>query len=56
MNAPFRIASPEGDQELEKKFVEEAAAKDMIQLKGHRSVLSLFVCSVLLLVRLLARI
>lgn len=38
MNAPFRIASPEGDQELEKKFVEEAAAKDMIQLKGHRSV------------------
>ena len=50
MNAPFRIASPEGDQELEKKFIEEAAAKDMIQLKGHRSVCSLFVCSVLLLV------
>ena len=38
MNAPFRIASPEGDQELEKKFVDEAAAKDMIQLKGHRLV------------------
>jgi len=44
MNAPFRIASPEGDQELEKKFIEEAAAKDMIQLKGHRSVHLLFVC------------
>ena len=38
MNAPFRIASLEGDQELEKQFIEEAAAKDMIQLKGHRSV------------------
>ena len=38
MNAPFRIASPEGDQELEKNFVDEAAAKDMIQLKGHRLV------------------
>lgn len=38
MNAPFRIASPGGDQELEKKFIEEAAAKGMIQLKGHRSV------------------
>lgn len=55
MNAPFRIASPEGDQELEKKFIEEAAAKDMIQLKGHRSVhlqkqmfvVYLFVCCVL---------
>lgn len=44
MNAPFRIASPEGDQELEKKFIEEAAAKDMIQLKGHRSVHLLLVC------------
>jgi len=50
MNAPFRIASPEGDQELEKKFIEEAAAKDMIQLKGHRSAHLLFVCSILLLV------
>lgn len=38
MNAPLRISSPGGDQELEKKFVEEAAAQDMIQLKGHRSV------------------
>lgn len=38
MNAPLRIASPSGDQELEKTFIEEAAAKNMIQLKGHRSV------------------
>lgn len=38
MNAPFRIASLDGDQELEKQFIEEAAAKDMIQLKGHRLV------------------
>lgn len=36
MNAPLRISSPTGDQELEKAFVEEAAAKNMIQLKGHR--------------------
>ena len=36
MNAPLRISSPSGDQELEKAFVEEAAAKNMIQLKGHR--------------------
>ena len=36
MNAPLRISSPNGDQELEKTFVEEAAAKNMIQLKGHR--------------------
>ena len=39
MNAPFRIAGPGGDQELEKKFIEEAAAKGMIQLKGHRLVI-----------------
>ena len=38
MNAPLRISSPGGDQELEKRFVEEAAAQNMIQLKGHRSV------------------
>lgn len=36
MNAPLRISSPDGDQELEKTFIEEAAAKNMIQLKGHR--------------------
>ncbi|XP_072020531.1 phosphoserine aminotransferase-like [Amphiura filiformis] len=38
MNIPFRIGSPEGVEELEKKFLAEAAALDMISLKGHRSV------------------
>jgi len=38
MNAPLRISNPDGDQELEKAFIEEATAKNMIQLKGHRSV------------------
>lgn len=34
MNVTFRMASPE----LEKKFVKEAAAKNLQTLKGHRSV------------------
>ena len=34
MNAPLRIQG--GNQELEKKFVEEAQASGMVQLKGHR--------------------
>ncbi|HTN76120.1 MAG TPA: 3-phosphoserine/phosphohydroxythreonine transaminase, partial [Pirellulaceae bacterium] len=34
MNVTFRMPSPE----LEKKFVAEAAALDLYQLKGHRSV------------------
>ncbi len=34
MNIPFRLAT----EELEKKFVQEAAERDMIGLKGHRSV------------------
>eukprot|EP01134_Creolimax_fragrantissima_P003329 CFRG3329T1 len=34
MNVPFRIAK----EELEPKFLEQAAAKGMVQLKGHRSV------------------
>ena len=38
MNAPLRISNPDGDQELEKAFIEEATAKNMIQRKGHRSV------------------
>mmetsp|Transcript_23807 Transcript_23807/g.62307 ORF Transcript_23807/g.62307 Transcript_23807/m.62307 type:complete len:370 (-) Transcript_23807:114-1223(-) len=36
MNAPFRIKG--GDEGLEKAFVEQAAAKRMLQLKGHRTV------------------
>ncbi len=34
MNIPFRLPT----EELEKKFIAEATAKDMIGLKGHRSV------------------
>lgn len=34
MNVPFVT----GDDELDKKFVEEAKAKGLVQLKGHRSV------------------
>jgi phosphoserine aminotransferase len=34
MNVTFRLPS----EELEKKFVKEAAARGMIELKGHRSV------------------
>ena len=36
VNIPFRIRS--GDEELEKLFVEQAKERNMIQLKGHRSV------------------
>lgn len=35
MNVPFTIPS---DPELEKKFVSEAAAAGLLELKGHRSV------------------
>lgn len=38
VNIPFRIGSPEGDDALEKKFLEEAQRRRMICLKGHRSV------------------
>lgn len=34
MNVPFRLKTPE----LEEKFLKEAKARDMIGLKGHRSV------------------
>lgn len=36
MNIPFRIK--DGDEELEKEFLDGAAARGMLQLKGHRSV------------------
>ncbi|KJE92422.1 phosphoserine aminotransferase [Capsaspora owczarzaki ATCC 30864] len=36
MNVPFRIRG--GDDALENKFLKEAEAQNMIQLKGHRSV------------------
>lgn len=38
MNIPFRIGGPGGNEELEKKFLEEAKSHKMISLKGHRSV------------------
>ncbi|KAH8024074.1 hypothetical protein HPB51_021419 [Rhipicephalus microplus] len=38
VNIPFRIGGTQGDEELEKLFLKEAAKRNMIQLKGHRSV------------------
>ncbi|RUS71691.1 hypothetical protein EGW08_020549 [Elysia chlorotica] len=37
-NLPFRIGSVEGNDALEKKFLEEATKAGYLQLKGHRSV------------------
>ena len=38
MNVTFRIGGPNGNDNLEKKFLEETANLHMIQLKGHRLV------------------
>ena len=38
MNAVFRIGGAEGEDILEKQFVEEASKLGMVSLKGHRSV------------------
>lgn len=38
MNVPFRVGRAEGDEELEKRFLEGASQRGMISLKGHRSV------------------
>ncbi|XP_068168015.1 phosphoserine aminotransferase [Antennarius striatus] len=38
MNVNFRIGKKEGDEALEKKFLEGASKRGMISLKGHRSV------------------
>lgn len=38
INVPFRVGRPNGNEELEKKFLEEAEKLKMYQLKGHRSV------------------
>ena len=35
---PFRVGGSNGNEELEKKFLKEAQAAGMIELKGHRSV------------------
>lgn len=36
VNVPFRIR--DGDEDLEKQFIEQARKRNIIQLKGHRSV------------------
>lgn len=36
MNIPFRIGGVDANEELEKKFIQEAAKLGMKQLKGHR--------------------
>lgn len=36
MNIPFRIGGPEGNDALEKKFLEVTKAQNMLNLKGHR--------------------
>ncbi|GBN51599.1 Phosphoserine aminotransferase, partial [Araneus ventricosus] len=38
MNIPFRIGGSSGNDELETKFLNEAKARKMLSLKGHRSV------------------
>lgn len=38
VNIPFRIGGPDGNADLEKKFLEESSKRGMLQLKGHRSV------------------
>ena len=38
MNIPMRIGSEEGDEQIEKLFLEEAQKNGMMSLKGHRSV------------------
>lgn len=38
MNVAVRIGGPDGDEALEKAFLDEAGKKGMIGLKGHRSV------------------
>ncbi|XP_050303635.1 probable phosphoserine aminotransferase [Anthonomus grandis grandis] len=38
INIPFRVGGPQGNEDLEAKFLEEAEKRFMYQLKGHRSV------------------
>lgn len=38
VNVVFRVGGAGGDEEIEKSFVEEAARKGLLSLKGHRSV------------------
>ena len=43
MNIPLRVGGAAGDDELEKRFLEEAAKRGMVSLKGHRYGFSLYV-------------
>lgn len=36
MNVPFRVGKKEGDEKLEKRFLDGASQRGMISLKGHR--------------------
>ncbi|KAM4615906.1 phosphoserine aminotransferase [Polymixia lowei] len=38
MNVPFRVGKKQGDEALEKLFLDGASKRGMISLKGHRSV------------------
>ncbi|XP_071777012.1 phosphoserine aminotransferase [Centroberyx gerrardi] len=38
MNVPFRVGKKQGDEALEKEFLDGASKRGMISLKGHRSV------------------
>lgn len=36
MNVPFRVGKRQGDERLEKEFLDGASKRGMISLKGHR--------------------
>lgn len=38
MNVTLRVGGPNGDKQLEEKFVEEASLRGLLSLKGHRCV------------------
>jgi phosphoserine aminotransferase len=38
VNVPFRIGPPDKREQLEEQFLTEAAARGLLQLKGHRSL------------------
>lgn len=41
MNVPFRIGKKEGDESLEKAFLDGASKLRMISLKGHRCCMTI---------------
>lgn len=46
MNVPFRVGKKEGDEGLEKKFLDRASKRGMLSLKGHRLVSPLLSASI----------